>query len=186
MSNTTSALLIALALTLAQTEESTPAAEPESESTAGEIPSFFLREVAGPQPNLAKCLVCRYGRRPVVMLCVRELDDATKALIEKIDALVDGHRGEGLRGFAIFIDAEPKVIQPKLFNLARDSKLSLPLALPVEPAGPSALALSKTAAVSVILYRDLKEQRRFELTHDDVTAERIEEISQAVSAMLDR
>lgn len=151
---------------------------------SGEIPSFFLREVTGPNPNLAKCLVCRYGDRPVVLLCVRDLDDASQALIEEIDHLVDKRRGEGLRGFAIFVDADAKTIQPQLFNLARDSKLSLPLTLPVEPAGPSGLGLSKTAAVSVILYRNLEEQRRFALNADEITAERIEEIVAAAVEMM--
>lgn len=164
---------------------SSGAAEPMAEETPIEIPSFFLREVTGPKPNLAKCLVCQYGGRPVVLLCVRELGDETKELIEALDRVVDGLRGRGLRGFAIFVDADAKALQPELFNLARDRKLSLPLTLPVEEAGPGALALSKTAAATVILYRELREQRRFELETEDITAEAIEEMVAAARAMIE-
>src|SRR5688572_9420682 len=59
---------------------SASAVEPSSTSPplgcqiGAEIPYFYVREVTTERPNLATCLVCRYGSPPVVMLCVCKLD----------------------------------------------------------------------------------------------------------------
>jgi hypothetical protein len=141
-----------------------------------EIPSFYVREVTGSRPNQAICLVCRYGARPAVLVCVRAYDDHVRELLVKLDRAVDAHRAQGLRGFAIFLDAEPQKLQPQLFNLARRENLSLPLTFPVETAGPSSLELPKSTQVTVLLYRQKKVVQRIEVQPDHLDEEQIARI----------
>jgi hypothetical protein len=120
-----------------------------------EVPSFFVREVAANRPNLATCLVCRYGERPVVLLCVRELDPQIEQLLTEVDRLVDSKRGVGLRGFALFT-GEQAATQPRLMTLTRREQMSLPLAFPVETGGPIELRQQEDARVTVVCYAGRK------------------------------
>jgi hypothetical protein len=141
-----------------------------------EVPSFYVREVTGSKPNQAICLVCRYGTRPAVLICVRGYDDRVRELLIKLDRAVDAHRGEGLRGFAIFLDAEPRDLQPRLFTLARRESLSMPLTFPVETAGPRTLDLPKSAQVTLLMYRKKKIEQRFEIQPDGLSDKQIERL----------
>ena len=96
-----------------------------------EVPSFYVREVTTERPNLATCLVCRYGNRPVVLVCVRKLDAAGEQVIAAVDRAVDEGRGLGLESFAIFLSPKPAEVQPKLMSLVRQRGVTMPLTIPV-------------------------------------------------------
>jgi hypothetical protein len=148
-------------------------------AVGAEVPSFYLREVTGSRPNEAICLVCRYGGRPVVLVCARGLDERVQELIVKIDRTVDAERAQGLRGFAIFLDAKRQELQPKLFNLARREKLSLPLAFPVETGGPRSLELPEKAQVTVLFYRQKKIVQHFAFGADELNDKEIGRLVEA-------
>jgi hypothetical protein len=145
-------------------------------AVGAEVPSFYVREVTGSRPNQALCLVCRYGGRPVVMVCARELNERVEQLLVKLDRVVDGERAQGLRGFAIFCDVKAAELQPKLFNLARREKLSLPLAFPVETSGPHSLELPEKAVVTVLLYRQKKIAQRFVFEPEELSDKQVERV----------
>jgi hypothetical protein len=152
---------------------------PSGCAIGADVPSFYLREVTGSRPNEAICLVCRYGGRPAVLIAARGLDEQIQNLLIKIDRTVDAERAQGLRGFAIFLDAKPQELQPKLFNLARREKLSLPLAFPVETGGPRSLELPEKAEVTVLFYRQKKIAQRFVFAADELNDKQIERIIEA-------
>ena len=131
-----------------------------TEEMAVEGPTVYVRAATGPRPNEAVCLVCRYGARPVVMVCVRGLDDDVAELIERIDRSVDKHRADGLRGMAIFLDKDARLAQPLVAMMAWKRQLTLPLVFPVEAGGPKALELSPDAQLTVLLYKERKVQQR--------------------------
>ena len=142
-----------------------------------EVPAFYVREVTGTRPNLAVCLVCQNGDRPVVLIAVRKLDAQVERLLESVDRTIESHRGDGLRSFAIFLcdDAkELKDLPPRLMTLARDRKLAIPLAIPVESAtGPAGLALPPDVQATVLFYvqKKIVARRLFrsgELTNDEI------------------
>lgn len=157
---------------------------PSGCAIGAEIPSFFVREVTGSRPNQAICLVCRYGARPTVLVCVRKLNSRVKELLIGVDRIVDSNRGVGLRGFAIFIGAEPRKVQPKLFTLARRKKLSLPLVIPVESGGPRSLDLPKDAQVTVLFYRRKKIVRRFVFQPDALDREKVQSVISAAAKLV--
>jgi hypothetical protein len=181
MNNWVRALLPLLAVS-ALLPRSAAAGERESPmgcAVGAEVPSFYVREVTGSRPNEAICLVCRYGGRPTVLVCARGLDQRVQDLLTKVDRAVDGERAQGLRGFAIFLDAKASELQPKLFNLARREKLSLPLAFPVESSGPRSLELPEKAEVTVLLYRQKKIAQRFVFAPEELGNKQIEQVVEA-------
>jgi hypothetical protein len=144
-----------------------------------EVPTFYLREVVGPRPNLALCLVCRYGSRPVVLISARTFNESIARLIEKIDRTVDAHRGQGLRGFAMFVDQDPRQVQPQLATLARQRNITLPLTIPVEVSGPRTMDLPREADVTVIIYRGRRVAQRYLLDSAELTDEAIAAVADA-------
>ena len=170
----TACMLLPL-LHLGQTAEKAPAA-PTGCQIGAEVPYFYVREVTGARPNLATCLVCRYGRRPVVMLCVREVDEQVEQLLVAVDRVVDRHRGTGLRGFAFFTTDDAAALQSKLMTLARRQQVALPLTFPIESGGPRTLQLPAAARVTVVCYVDHIVVGRIELRAGEATTERIQQV----------
>jgi hypothetical protein len=157
-----------------------PPAEPRKQAcdVGAEVPAFYVREVNGPRPHLAVCLVCKNGSRPSVLVAVRKLDAQVESLLEAVDRSIDGHRADGLRGFAIFLTREGngvREIQPQLMTLARERKLSLPLTIPVESAtGPTGLTIPPDAQATVFLYAHKRVVSCQHFRAGDLTRERID------------
>ncbi len=187
-------MLAAVAVSLALTPSAEvafaedPSAKEEAQGSApgAEVPSFFVRQAVTDKPNAAVCLVCRYGSRPVVMICARGLDDATAELITEIDRFVDGHRAQGLRGMAVFLDADQKQLQPELARLIRKQNLALPMAFPVEASGPRAMELPRDAQVTVLLYRNRAIQERLIFKAGELTKESLPKVLPGVLAALEK
>jgi hypothetical protein len=158
--------------------------EPTGCAIGAEVPYFYVREVTSDRPNLATCLVCRYGSRPVVLLCVRTVDDQVKGLIEAVDRAVDGGRGLGLRGFAISLAEKPAEIQPQFMSLARQRRVSLPLTMPVEAGGPRTLELPAQAQVTVLCYVDRKIVGRHILLPGELDEAKIQQVVDSVQMLV--
>jgi hypothetical protein len=148
-----------------------------------EVPYFYVREVTSDRPNLATCLVCRYGARPVVLLCVQRVDEQVEDLIAAVDRAVDAGRGQGLRGFAISLSDKPAEVQPQFMTLARQRRLSLPLTFPVESGGPRTLNLPATAQVTVLCYVDRKIVGRQVLLPGELDEARIQQVVDLVKRL---
>jgi hypothetical protein len=167
---------IPLGLLMLFMAESAAERMPAACEVGAEVPSFFVREVTGERPNLATCLVCRYGNRPVVLVCVRKLDAAAEKLLEAIDRAVDEGRGVGLKGFAIFLAEKPADVQPRLMALVRQRGVTLPLTMPVENDGPKLLRPPAEAGLAVLCYTQRKVVAAHILLPGEITAGRIERV----------
>lgn len=145
-----------------------------------EVPPFYVREINSARPNLAVCLVCKNGARPTVMIAARELDSQVGQMLEAVDRALDRHRADGLRGFAIFLAPDAnrvKELQPRLFTLARDRQLTLPLTIPVESAtGPASLALPRDAQTTVLFYTGKTIVARSLFRAGELTPEKMEQV----------
>ncbi len=178
---------VGVAIALSDCVHAIPAAAEDAEAAEaalGEVPNFYVREVTGYRPNLAICLVCRYGARPVVLICVRDMDEQVERLIEKVDRTVDSNRGVGLRGFGVYVGSDIPNAQPNFAVLARKRKIDMPLALPVEAGGPRSLDLSKEDRVTVLIYQEKKVVRRFAFARGKLTDKRIAEVAAAAEALV--
>ncbi|MSR56395.1 MAG: hypothetical protein EXS05_01820 [Planctomycetaceae bacterium] len=151
------------------------------------VPTFYVRAITGPLKNKSVCYVCRNGDRPVAMVLVREVTPELKSLLKGIDELIDGHRAEGLRGFGVFLSGEGKELLPVVQTLGFDEKLNLPLTISAAPAdGPAGQNVHPDAAVTVILYRDLKVTANFAYRAGELTAEEIKRVLAAVQTLAEK
>lgn len=149
------------------------------------VPAFYVREITGRRPNLATCLVCRFGARPVILMSVRHLDDQVTELITQVDRIVDDQRGQGLRGFAMFLTDDTRSLQPRLTTMARQQELFLPLAIPVESGGPATLKLPEDEALTVVMYHDRTIHRTLHFKSDELTDNAIAEIARLTKSFVD-
>lgn len=125
------------------------------------VPSFYARAVTGPLMNRSVCYVCRHGSRPVVMVVVRRTSPELQTLLQGVDAVVDRHRADGLRSFAVIVCGDPQQAVPAVQTFAFDGKIAMPLCVASEAvAGTGGLELDEQAEVSILLYRN----RRIEST----------------------
>lgn len=158
----------------------TPQAEPSEDRSEGdEMPSFYVREATGKRPDMATCLVCRHGARPVITVWARKIDPQVEELLKSVDEVVDSRRGDGLRGFAVILerrgDDEPSV-ESELRTLAHKRRLSMPLTTPVERGGPSSLRLPEETRTIVLIHARKKIVARFEIAEGELSSERVAEI----------
>lgn len=122
-----------------------------------DVPQFYVRAVTGPLKGKSVCYVCRNGDRPVVMVLARQIDPELRKLLKELDDVVDSHRAVGLRCFGVFVGPDGRHLSPEIQTLSFDDKLDLPLTVAVAAAeGPTGQKLNPGAAVTVVLYRELK------------------------------
>ena len=134
----------------------------EAMSAGGEVPSFYVRAVTGPQAGKSVCYVCRNGDRPVVMVLLKELGPDATALLKELDRSVNRHRADGLRCFAVYLTDTPQKDSARLQTLAFDEKIDVPLTLAGEAATQgSSVAVPVGATISVITYYDRRVVQRF-------------------------
>lgn len=162
-----------------------PVIQAEAGSVGASIGSFYVREVTGPRPNAASCLVCKYGNRPVVIICCRKLDEIHRQLVLSLDKEIDSRRGLGLRGFSMFMTDVDGQTQPQLMQLVREHDVHLPLTIPVERQGPGTLGLNPDVETTVILYRQRKVEKRFEYAAGSLTSEDVEKLAAHVKDMIE-
>ena len=172
-------ILALLATTLWLGDASSQAGKQETEKPTGcevgaEVPLFYVKQVTSRRPNLAVCLVCQNGDRPVVLIAVRKLNKQLERLLHAVDRKVDAHRADGLRSFAIFLTSDSRKLQPALMTLSRERKLTIPLTIPVEAeTGPRSLELPEDVSTIVLFYvnRRIVAESRFksgQLTDDKI------------------
>ncbi|MFM8285403.1 MAG: hypothetical protein ACKOGA_01585 [Planctomycetaceae bacterium] len=136
------------------------------------VPYFYVRAITGPLSGKSVCYVCRNGDRPVVMVLVRRLIPVLPTLLKQVDEAVDGHRADGLRGFGVFVDKDPRRLLPQVQTLSFNGKLSLPLTIAAAPAeGLGWRGLPDEVAVSVVLYRDQQVLKAFTFRDEAVAGE---------------
>lgn len=151
-----------------------PAAEKLGLNVGDRVPTFYVRAITGPLKNRSVCYVCRNGERPVVMLFVREITPELPALLRQIDELVDRHRADGLRSFAVFAANDSKELLPQVQTLAFDNNINLPLTISAALAeSPVAADASSNAAVTVVMYRDQKVLHRAAFRRGELKAENV-------------
>lgn len=165
-----------------------PAAEPlQSGLKVGEkVHTFYVRAITGPLKNKSVCYVCRNGDRPVVMIFVRRISPQLKKLLKGIDAEIDAHRAEGLRGFGVFLAGEGNELLPQVQTLAFDEKLNLPLTIAAAPSdGSAGGTIHPDAAVTVMLYRDLTVTANFAYRAEELQDQEIERILKGIRTLAD-
>jgi hypothetical protein len=163
-----------------------PAKAPPMGSEVGaEVAPFFARAITGPDAGKTLCYVCKYRQQPVVLVFVRKFESGLEDFLRSLDREVESRWRQNLRACVFFCGESPMKLQPRLVNLAFDLKLHVPLAIPAEyQTGPSALQLDPDAAVTLVLYRELKVVQTIQLPAGKLTAARARTLVPAISTTL--
>ena len=130
------------------------AAELKSGPQPGEkIPGpFSPLNINGDDAGEKRCLVCKNGTNPVVMIFARTADDATtQKLIKDVDAVTAKNAGCEMGSFVVFC-TDDDTTEKKLKALAEKEKYKKIILSVDNPAGPKNYDLNKDADVTVVLY----------------------------------
>ena len=130
------------------------AAEIKSGPQPGEkIPGpFSPLNVNGDDAGEKRCLVCKNGTNPVVMIFARNADDPmTQKLIKEVDAVTAKNAGCDMGSFVVFC-TDDDTTEKKLKDLNAKEKYKKVILSVDNPAGPKNYKVSKDADVTVVLY----------------------------------
>jgi hypothetical protein len=115
---------------------------------------FHPLNITGKSAGEKHCLFCDNGANPVAVVFARELTPQVTALIKKLDEATAKNTGCSMGSFAVFMSDSEKLPE-QLKSMAQKAKLTK-LVLSVDnPAGPKAYEISKDAAITVLLYKDV-------------------------------
>jgi len=149
-----------------------------------EVSTFFVRDFSTSNPSSAICLVCRYGDRPVVMVCGHVVDQQVRRLLQALSGTVEARRATGLRAFGVFLDEKDEVVQPRLLGLVRRQEVTFPLTIAVENvAGPREWSLLDGADTAVVLYEQRKVVACFRFSAGQLAAEQVEQVVRATEQL---
>ncbi|RPI87177.1 MAG: hypothetical protein EHM42_05400, partial [Planctomycetaceae bacterium] len=144
------------------------------------VPNFYVRAITGPLHSKSVCYVCRNGDRPVAMVLVRRIVPELESLLQGLDCVVDSHRAEGLRSFAVFVSRDSRRLLPQVQTLAFNGKIGLPLTIAAAPAeGPGLRGLPEDIAVSVVLYREQTVRSALAFRDEELSPEAVERVVKA-------
>lgn len=165
------------AVATASAVASAPAADLKSgPQTGSKIPGPFAPlNVTGDDAGQRRCLVCKNGENPVVMIFARSADDPqTKKLLKAIDDATDKNAAAEMGSFVVFC-TDDDALEAKLKDWAKKDGIKKMVVTTDTPTGPHSYRLDREADVTVILYasRDVKANHAFKkgtLTDAAITA----------------
>lgn len=154
------------------------AAEIKSGPQAGEkIPGpFSPLNINGDDAGEKRCLVCKNGTNPVVMIFARCADcDMTQKLIKDVDAVTAKNAGCDMGSFVVFC-TDDDTTEKKLKDLTSKEKYKKIILSVDNPAGPKNYKLSKDADVTVVLYNKHEVKANYAFKKGELKAGDIEKI----------
>ncbi len=134
----------------------------ELSATKAVVPAlepFDVKDCTGPAAGKTLCYYCRYERRPVICLFVREMNDDIARLVADVDALVGRAREQRAAGFVVLLGDDTLAAQRGLRELARQRKIeNLPLTIYRDTPEKLAdsLGVSRDAALTVRWWSEAK------------------------------
>lgn len=145
------------------------------------VPSFYSRAVTGPLMNKSVCYVCRSGSRPVVAVFVRSVEPRLASLLKNIDRVVDRNRVVGLRSFGVMLSDDPFSDVGAVQTFSFDNKIAMPLTVASDSvATPSCQNIHADAAVTVVLYRQRRVEKRHAFRAGEMTADEVRTVIEDV------
>lgn len=115
---------------------------------------FHPLNINGEAAGKKNCLYCSNGANPVAVVFARELTPEVSALIKKLDEATAKNGSCSMGSYAVFMSDSEK-LPDQLKNLADTAKLTKLILSIDNPAGPKAYEISKDAAVTVLLYKEV-------------------------------
>ena len=122
---------------------------------------FDVADVTGPTKGKTVCYRCMYGERPVVGIFVREFDEPTTALIQKIDSEVAAHQDEKLAAFVVMLTDTPAEVKTELEKIASKNQIAhIPFTVFEGTAGPLGYNIKQDASLNVMMWEGVVKANR--------------------------
>lgn len=119
------------------------------------------------------------------MVFARKLDDRLASLVQGIDGIVTKNKKKNIQGCVVFVGENVKSLEPKLVQLAKEKKLSIPLTVAADqPNGPRSFKIAKDAETTVMLYAEKKVKVNHALRAGELTKERIAQILESTTKLV--
>jgi hypothetical protein len=141
---------------------------------------FHPLNINGEKAGQKNCLYCSNGANPVAVVFARELTPEVSALIKKLDACTVKNGSCSMGSYAVFM-SDSETLPEQLKGLAEKAKLTK-LVLSIDnPSGPKAYEISKDAAVTVLLYKDVTVSANFAFKTGELNEKAITKVVNDVS-----
>lgn len=141
---------------------------------------FYPLNVNGPTPGEKKCLVCRNGDNPVVMIFARSADNPALAkLIKQVDEATQKNSDCKMGSFVVFCTDDDKT-EKQLADMAKSQELKKTVLSVDNPNGPKGYSVHKDADVTVVLYTDRTVKANHTFTKGELKDSDVEKIMKDV------
>ncbi len=129
---------------------------------------FHPVNINGENAGKKFCLYCANGLNPAAVVFARDLTPSVAKLIKQLDAATVKNSDKSMGSYAVFM-SDSDTLQGKLEGLAKDAGLKKLILSIDNPAGPKGYAISKDAAVTVLLYKEHVVAANYAFTKADLT-----------------
>ena len=156
--------------------------------TGEQAVSFDVKDCTGPAAGKTLCYFCRYGHRPVVAIFVNELSPQVESLIKAVDRAAEAHRSQRVAALVVYLGDDTPEVEDQLRALSRAAELRhTPLTLVRESKAQlrEKYQLSKEAAVTMLMWRELRVRDRIAFDTAKIPADVIESLNQRVKSLLE-
>jgi hypothetical protein len=144
---------------------------------------FEPLNVTGPFAGKTRCLVCKYGNKPVAMVFARQLNPALSSLIKRLDTTIIAAPEAGLGSFVVFL-SDDSSLPARLRQFAETERLQATILSMHLPIGPKHYQIPKNASTVVVLFKELTITATFSFSEKELSQSDVTEICDAFSRMI--
>jgi hypothetical protein len=147
------------------------------------VRAFQPLHVTGLDKGKKRCLVCKSGNNPAVMIFARSITDEVTALIKRLDSITGHNEDGGLISFVVFLSDDPDM-ESKLRDLAKRERIQRTTLALDTSAGPDDYKLPKEASVTVVLFVQKDVKANFVFSNGSIPNDMIETILDEVGTKI--
>jgi hypothetical protein len=115
------------------------------------VAAFNVKDITGPSAGKSLCYRCQYGKRPVVSVFTRDVNDNVAKLVSEVDKIVEQNKDKKMAAFVVVLAEDADKIAPKLEAIAKKNNIkNVPLTIFDGESGPPEYKISKTASTTVM------------------------------------
>ncbi len=132
------------------------AAEVESGLKVGEAPGAYqVKDVTGPNAGKSLCYRCSYGKRPVVNVFTRSVNDQLAKMVKELDTVVGENQDKKMAAFVVVLAEDAEKIIPQLEEMAKKNGIkNVPLTIFEGESGPADYNIAKDADLTVLMWNN--------------------------------
>jgi hypothetical protein len=148
---------------------------------------FYVRDCTGPAAGKTLCYFCRYGRRPVVSIFTREMNDEVIELLKQIDSEVGKHRAQRMAAFVVLLTDAPFATEKLLKTVAASKQINrVPLTIYRDTSTvlTDVYRISSQAETTVMMWRNSKIRINRVFTPDSLDAVGIRQVIKDTTTIL--